>query len=72
MMELVAKTKRWGNSVGILLPKKMGIKADEDVRVHIEPVHRVLRVKDIFGKHRFKRPIKELLKEIDRDLDIEA
>lgn len=72
MMELKTRTKKWGNSIGILLPKKMGIKADEEVRVHVEPAKHILRVKDIFGKHHFKRPIKTLLKEIDRELDIEA
>ena len=72
MIELVAKTKKWGNSVGILLPRRLGIGEDEDVRVHIEPANSFTKVKDIFGTFKLKRSVKSLMKEIDRDLDSRA
>ncbi len=69
MIELKTKAKKWGNSVGILLPKDLGIKPNQEVNIHLEPTKRFSTIKDIFGKLQFKRSVKALMKEIDEELD---
>ena len=69
MLEFQAKTKKWGNSVGIVLPKTIGIPEGKDVLVFVEPASQFTRVKDIFGKFKFRQDISSLMKEIDKDLD---
>lgn len=69
MIDLKTRTKQWGNSVGVILPKDLGIGADEEVRIHVERTSGVSRVKDLFGKFRTHKSTRELMKEIDRELD---
>ena len=69
MIELETKTRKWGNSIGILLPKRYGIKVDQDVCLHIAPAKKYTKVKDIFGLVKFKKSTKQLMKEIDLELD---
>ena len=72
MIEHETRLKAWGNSVGIVIPKedikKEGLHLDQKVRIVITPV-KTLRVKDIFGKLKLKKSAKELLKEVDEELD---
>jgi len=69
MIELRAKVKSWGNSLGIILPKSTGIQENQDVIVHIAPARETTKVKDIFGEGRLRKPVAELMKEIDAELD---
>ena len=69
MLEFVTKTKKWGNSVGVVIPKELGIPEGQQIHVVVEPAQRFTRVKDIFGKHKFKQDIKSLLNEVDEELD---
>lgn len=70
MIEIETKTKKWGNSIGIVIPKeKITLKPEQKVRILIEGSG-VTKVKDIFGVLKFKKPIKQLMKEVDEDLDI--
>ncbi len=70
-MEIIVKTKEWGNSIGILLPsnivKQKMIKPGEDIIISIEKKHNVL--KDLFGSLKFKKPTEQLIKEFRKDLD---
>ena len=72
MIEHETRLKAWGNSVGIVIPKedikKEGLHLDQKVKVLITPI-KTLKVKDIFGKLKLKKSAKELLKEVDEDLD---
>ena len=72
MIEHETRLKAWGNSIGIVLPKedikKQGLRVDQKVKVIITPV-KTLKVKDIFGKLKLKINTKELLKEVDEELD---
>ena len=72
MIEHETRLKAWGNSIGIVIPKedikKEGLHLDQKVKVVITPV-KTLKVKDIFGKLKLKKSAKELLKEVDEDLD---
>jgi len=69
MIDLKTRTKQWGNSVGVILPKDLGIGADEEVRIHIERASGVSRVRDLFGKFRTRTPTRDLMRKIDRELD---
>ena len=72
MIEQETRLKAWGNSIGIVIPKedikKEGLHVDQKVKVVITPV-KTLKVKDIFGKLKLKINTKELLKEVDKELD---
>ncbi|MBI2657236.1 hypothetical protein HYX08_00915 [Candidatus Woesearchaeota archaeon] len=72
MIEHETRLKVWGNSIGVIIPKedikKEGLHVDQKVKVVITPV-KTLKVKDIFGKLKLKLNTKELLKEVDEELD---
>ena len=73
MFEIKAKTKKWGNSIGILIPKeairKENIKPDQDVTVLISSRPKTTG-KDLFGKWKFKKPVEQLMREVDKDFDV--
>ena len=73
MIERDTEIKKWGNSAGIVIPKedlkKEKLRVGQKVRIVIRPV-KSLKVKDIFGTFKkIKKPTKEIMKEIDKDLD---
>ena len=72
MIEYETKLRKWGNSIGLIIPKedakREGLRDDESVRVVIIP-KKSLKVKDIFGKLKLKRSTEEIMKETDRELD---
>jgi len=75
MIEYETKVKKWGNSMGIILPKeevkREKLREKQSVRVIISPV-KSIRVKDIFGKLKgWKKPTKRITKEANKELDIE-
>ena len=57
-----AKVRRWGNSLGIVLPKQLveerHIKAGDEIFIH--DVIKVADFSDIFGKVKFKESAQEL------------
>ena len=65
---LICKTKRWGNSIGIRIPKKaaeeMGIGEEQEVVVEIKKKGNPLR--ELFGALKFNEPTEKILKEIRR------
>ncbi len=69
MIVCEVKLKKWGNSVGFRLPKdvlrKEGLRAEQTVKITVVP----LKVKDIFGKIRLKKPTEQIMREIDGELD---
>ena len=65
-MEIELKTKKWGNSIGVVIPKviveEIGIRADEKVTIDIKK--RPL-VKEFFGLLKdWKRPTQEIKDEM--------
>ncbi|MBI2452544.1 AbrB/MazE/SpoVT family DNA-binding domain-containing protein [Candidatus Pacearchaeota archaeon] len=72
MEKLNAIVKKWGNSFGIVLPKKLvekeRIKEGIEITITISPKNKT-KVKDIFGilKGKIRRGTAELLKEVDED-----
>lgn len=66
------KVKKWGNSLGIIIPKdtveKQGIKEGVTVSVSIQ-IKNKTKAKDIFGILKGKLgDTEKLMKEVDRDL----
>ena len=72
MIEYETKLRKWGNSIGLIIPKedvkKEGLRDDESVRAIIIP-KKMVKVKDIFGKLKFKKRTEEIMKEADKELD---
>ena len=68
MIEINAKIKKWGNSLGFIIPKdiasKQHIKQRQNIRVFIEKSD-ALRVKDIFAIGKVKINADKALREID-------
>ena len=73
MIEINSKVKEWGNSLGVIIPKeiarKIKLKSEERVRIMIERP-KSAKVKDIFGIAKFKKKTKQMMKELDKELDI--
>jgi len=73
MMEIKARTKKWGNSIGILIPKeairKENIKPDQEVTVLIS-AKPITKGKDIFGTLKFKESAEELMRDIDKEFNV--
>lgn len=70
-MEAMVKTKKWGNSLGVILPAEIvhtsGLKPNEDVLINVERKSRVL--KELFGALPFKKSTEQLLKESRKGLE---
>ena len=69
MIEIKAKVREWGRSLGIVVPKEAardeGIKKDDTVTLLITKKSNAL--KETFGKLKFKRSTEEILKESDKE-----
>ena len=72
MIEYETKLRKWGNSIGLIIPKedvkKEGLRDDDIVRAIIVP-KRIMKVKDIFGKLKFEKSTEQIMKEVDKELD---
>lgn len=68
-IEVIAK--KWGNSIGIIIPSetinKLNIKPEEKIVIEIEKNENVLR--ELFGAVKFKRPVEDIIKETRKDLE---
>jgi len=74
-MEIETKTKRWGSSLGLIIPKEIvreeRIQEGQKIRVDILTKRKTTGA-DIFGKLKFKKPIQVLLDETDKDFELEG
>jgi len=66
MVETEVKTRKWGSSIGVVLPKEVvdevGIKPDETIRIDIR---KPVKVKDVFGMFpNWKRNTQEIKDEL--------
>ena len=69
MLQFKAKTRKWGHSVGIIIPKELGLTPNKVVFVHVEPKGRFTTVGDIFGSFKLSKSAEQLSKETDKELD---
>ena len=70
MIEVETKVRRWGRSLGVVIPmekaKEEKIKEDQTIRLLITKKPNVLR--ETFGSLKFRRSTDEILDESDREL----
>lgn len=70
MIEVEAKVRKWGRSLGVVIPKEKikeeGIKENETIKLLIAKRTNVL--KETFGTLKFKKSTDEMMQEIDREL----
>ena len=71
MIEIKTKLRKWGNSFGVVVPQKVveRVKAREGEEITIflnRTKGNVLR--EMFGSHKFKKPVEKLMKEMDEEL----
>ena len=64
------KVRKWGRSLGIVIPKeiarKEGIKMNDEVEVLIRKKSNA--IKETFGTLKFREPTEKILKKVDKDL----
>ena len=74
MMEIKAKTRKWGNSIGVLIPKEMvreeNIKPNQEITLMISKKP-ITKGKDIWGTLKFKESTEELMREIDKEFGLD-
>ena len=72
METITVKTKKWGNSIGIRLPKEVvkqnKIKPEEEITIQVGK-QKVTKAKDIFGILKPKESVEKSMKDIDKALD---
>jgi len=70
-MVIQTKTKRWGNSIGIIIPsetvEKLNIKPEDEVVIEIEKKGNVLR--EMFGTMKSKKTARQIVNETRRELE---
>ena len=66
-MDLISEIKRWGNSYGIILPKKFvevaNLKETDKVKISVE---RITSIEDLFGSVQFDRTSQEIKDEMKK------
>ncbi len=71
-MAIEVKTKKWGNSIGIILPAILveRLKLKPEQKIIIEVTHRENPLKELFGafKHN-KKSTKQMIEESRKELD---
>ncbi|MDP3728515.1 MAG: AbrB/MazE/SpoVT family DNA-binding domain-containing protein [bacterium] len=69
MEEALVTAKKWGNSLGVILPSELvqteHIKPGEELIITVERKHTA--VKDLFGKLQSKKSADQVLKEFRKD-----
>ena len=72
MIEIKTKLRKWGNSFGVLVPQRdienSDINEGEEVVVLLKKEDKVNVLRETFGTHKFKKPVKQLMKEMDKEL----
>jgi antitoxin component of MazEF toxin-antitoxin module len=77
MEKVNAKIKKWGNSLGIILPKKIvdseNLKENSEVNIFIQPnklmtVHDLIEFSRMNELKKLKKPTDKIMKEIDKEL----
>jgi antitoxin component of MazEF toxin-antitoxin module len=72
MVEIKVKTRKWGNSIGIIIPKevvkKEKIKPRQEVSILLIKNSNALKKTFSTMKDRIKEPTQRIMDEIDREL----
>ncbi len=70
MIEIKAKLRRWRNSFGIIVQQAVVEKTRSNEGDEITVLFRKEKpdLRKLFGAHKFSKPVKKLMKEIDKEL----
>ena len=72
MLSFEAIPKKWGNSLGITIPrdivKKAKMKNNKKILVTVEDIDFNQDLKKVFGTLKLKRPTQEMLDESDKEM----
>ena len=70
-MTIEVKTKKWGNSIGIIIPsetvERLRIKPEEKIVIQIEKKTNVLR--EMFGSMKSKKSSEQMLQEVRKEFE---
>ena len=71
MIQIKSRLRKWGNSLGIVVPQKIienekAKEGDEVIILLCKEKNNVL--KETFNTFKFKKPVDELMKEVDKEL----
>ncbi len=65
MHSFIATARKWGNSVGVIVPGESNIKPGEQIILSVHKVKGCARVKNLFGKLEAKTDSEKIVQEID-------
>ena len=69
-MAIQVKTKKWGNSIGIIIPsetiERFNIRPEEEIIIEIEKKNNLLE--ELFGKAKLKKPTERIVKGVREEL----
>ena len=66
-----SKARKWGNSLGVVIP--LNIIQKENLKENSEVTLKIVKkspFEGLFGTVKFKRPVKEIVKELKKECDI--
>ncbi len=70
-MTIEVKTKQWGNSIGVIIPKEvvntLKIKPEETILIKVERKENPL--KELFGTLKSKKSTEQMIKEVRKELE---
>ena len=70
-MAIEVRTKKWGNSIGVVIPietlERLNIKPEEEIIIEIEKKNNVL--KEMFGKAKFKKSAKKIVEDFRKSFE---
>ena len=69
---MIAKTKKWGNSLGVLIPsdvvKSLNLSDEQEIIIDIKPKTNVLREMFGFAKGKVNKPTEQIIREARKEL----
>ena len=68
---IVTKIKKWGNSIGVIIPneevRKMNLKEDQEIVIKI--IKRENPLKELFGTLKFNKSTDDIIKKIKKEFE---
>ncbi|MEK6895149.1 MAG: hypothetical protein AABX48_01380 [Nanoarchaeota archaeon] len=72
MIEIKTRIRKWGNSLGIVVPlnsvKKENVKEGDKVSVFMKKEDKGNILRETFGTMKFKRTVEKMMREMDNEL----
>lgn len=70
MIEIRTKLRKWGNSLGVIVPQKVieqeRVKEGDEITLYV--TNKKPNLRKLYGKHKFKKPVEQMMKEMDKEL----